>query len=346
MPVDTKTTHFSISIDFHKLMSSDSNEEYPDNLPDHLTRDEELAEAEDFEYISKSRITQWKKCPRKFYYKYVLGLREESTQALERGSDIHEIFEEYYENAREYVDSYGEIPENLLELLPSEDKYMQYMEPYIANFLDRERERADYAETAEIWKPIAVETYAENHGLNENTHLMGYADVILHAGSLNEVDEDDGVVIVDFKTGKTPDKKYLNEGIYLEGEFYAMLFKEKYDINGIGGYYPKENDYLITQREAKRQEDIENAVEIIIDSGMSVEDYDAVEQPLCAWGEGEEERCPYYEMCESTWAAPIDNKEKFEDLNELGVSDWRIADILDTSVNAVQYWQRKLELND
>lgn len=326
-------------------MSSNSDEDLTDDLPSHLTRDEELAEAEDFEYISKSRITQWKKCPRKFYYKYVLGLREESTEALERGSDIHEIFEEYYENAREYVEEHGEVPEDLLKLLPQEDDYVEYMEPYVANFLEREQERADYADSPEVWKPIGVETYAENHDLSEDTHLMGYADVIIHAGSLNEIDSEDGVVIVDFKTGKTPNKKYLDEGIYLEGEFYAMLFEEKYDIVGIGGYYPKNNDYLITQRDPKRQEDIEDAVEIILDSGMSIEDYEAVEQPLCAWGDGEEERCPYYEMCESTWAAPIDNREKFEDLNELGVSDWRIADLLDTSVNTVRYWQRKLDID-
>lgn len=327
-------------------MTTDSEEHVPDNLPDHLTRDQELAEAEDFEYISKSRITQWKKCPRKFYYKYVLGLREESTEALERGSDIHEIFEEYYENAQDYVDEHGEIPDNLLDLLPPEEKYMKYMEPYIANFLEREQERAEHSKNAEVWRPIEVEKYAEKHHLDENTPIMGYADIIFHAGSLHKVEEKEGEVIIDFKTGDTPNKNYLDEGIYLEGEFYAMLFEDEYDIVGIGGYYPKENDYLITKREVKRQDEIKDTVEIMLDSGMSIEDYEAVEQPLCAWGDGEDERCPYYEMCESSWAEPIDNREKFEDLHSLGVSDWRIADLLETSVNAVQYWKRKLDLED
>lgn len=325
---------------------SNEPEGYPDNLPDHLTVDEELAESEDFEYISKSRITQWTKCPRQFYYKYVLGLREEPTEALKRGSNIHEILEQYYENAEEYVEQHGEIPEDLLELLPQEDEYIEYMEPYIANFLEREKERAEYSESAEVWKPIEIETYAEKHHIDEDTPLMGYTDAILHAGSLDEIDEDEGVVILDFKTGNTPDSRYLDEGIYLEGEFYAMLFEEEYDIVGIGGYYPKDNDYLLTQRDVERQEEIENAVEIILDSGMSVSDYEAVEQPLCAWGEDEEDRCPYYEMCESTWAAPIDNKEKFEDLHSLGVSDTGIADVMGTSVNAVRYWKRKLDLTD
>lgn len=318
----------------------------PDELPDHLTLDEELAEAEDFEYISKSRITQWKKCPRKFYYKYVLGLREESTEALERGSNIHEIIEEYYENASDYVDEHGEIPEDLLQLLPHEDEYIEYMEPYIANFLEREKERAEYSESAEIWKPIGIEKYAEKHHLQEDTPLMGYADVILHAGSLPEIDKNEGVVIIDFKTGNTPDDRYLDEGIYLEGEFYAMLFEEEYNIVGIGGYYPKDNDYLITERKSSRQEDIEDAVQIILDAGMSVEDYEAVEQPLCAWGEGEDERCPYYEMCESRWAVPIDNREKFEDLQEMGIPSRSIADVMGTSVSAVKYWEHKLGLKD
>ena len=48
--------------------------------------------------ISASRIKTYRTCPRKFWYKYVKGVRPDTTEAMRRGSEIHKDAEKYYEN--------------------------------------------------------------------------------------------------------------------------------------------------------------------------------------------------------------------------------------------------------
>lgn len=315
--------------------------------------DEDLAEADELEYISKSRIKEWLSCEWRFYKKYVEGKREPENEAMRRGSDIHETFEVFYENARKYVASTGSLPENIREFLPDEVVWEDYREPYVANFIRREEGRKKYledkADNGEIdreelsyyWLPVGIE---EEGWLDEQSPpWMGYADVMVHAESVPTVMTDDGVVVIDFKTGDTPDEQYREKGIYLEGEFYAMLFDDEYEVAAVAGYYPKDDDFLISPLKKNRRDIIREAVTEMVEA-EEPDDYEYNEQPLCAWGSSDDERCPYYEEeCESTWAVPIDNKERFVEFCERGLSSAHIAMEMDTTVDAVKYWARKLD---
>lgn len=314
--------------------------------------DNELAEADSLEYISKSRVKEWLVCEWRFFKKYVEGKREPENEAMERGSTIHETFEDFYHNAREHVAEHNQLPNDLMEMLPEKDQWVEYQEPYITNFIRREEGRKAYLEdkaeagqlseesVTELWLPVEIESEA---WLNfQEPPWMGYADVMVHAESMPTVLSDEGIVIIDFKTGNTPDETYREKGIYLEGEFYAMLFEDEYEVAAVAGYYPKDDDLLISPLKKNRRDIIRDAVSDMV-SASSPEEYEFEEQPLCAWGAEEDERCPYYEdECESTWAEPVDNKEKFVDYCERGMSSAHIAMELDTSVDAVKYWARKL----
>ncbi len=300
------------------------------------------------EYYSKSRLKSWVTCPRLFYYKYVEKLDTPETESMRRGTDIHELIEDYYENAKKYAESNSEPPTTLFTLFnKDEDKnWRDHLNPYLANFMGFERRRWEQAQNMDDWLPIAVEDEVWRKVFDNTPILMGLADVLLPAASFpNEsVPVNEGCVLIDFKTG-TPNKNYMGHkegGVHLDLAYYSLLFEEKYDIVAVGAYYPKTDTFVTTGVEEEKQKFVEYISSQITEANEeNIEDYPITEQPLCAWGEGEENRCSFYEQCDSTWAVPIDNKEQTVKYIQQGLSNEEIAEKLDTSKSAVSYWVRK-----
>ncbi|ELY47352.1 RecB family exonuclease [Natronorubrum sulfidifaciens] len=261
-------------------------------------------ETEDGElpYISKSRITTYKTCPRKFYLTYIKGLRTPDTYYTKRGRQVHEAYERYYENVLEHYEATGEIPEDLTEMLPSDvSLWADWIELYISNFILFEQDRLAEAATPEEYLPVAVE--AEGWDWEQSPPWMGYADVIVNASSVPQVDRDSGVVIVDFKTGKTPDPKYRDDGIFLEGEYYAVLFEEQLDVAAVAGYFPMNDDFVVSPLDSERRERIYQYVEEMTASD-DLENFPIKEQPLCKWKPDDDCQCDFYSICPSTWGQP------------------------------------------
>lgn len=172
------------------------------------------------------------------------------------------------------------------------------------------------AETLNLWDPIEVEAEAwlgeppefwvDDHGEPDyvsgsppvgDIPWMGFADVILNTASVPGI-EGSGVVILDYKTGKVPDKRYREDGIFLEGEYYGMLFEEFFDVDGVAGYYPKKDELIVSPYPSTdRRRDIKSAV-LGMQKPPETENYDLDENPLCHYGHG---KCFFYEECPSTW---------------------------------------------
>jgi hypothetical protein len=321
-------------------------------MPDRSDRLLDTADAAgeyELPYISKSRIMQWIKNPEHFRLKYLEDIREPETDAMVRGTRIHESFEQFYENG-----GVGRKAGHLdagVEALPADRQlWADFVEPYITNFLTWETDRWDHVGgNVDQYVPVGIE---EEHwrdevlGIEGEPEWMGIADAIFHASSVPSVDEDDGVIIVDFKTGSVPDEQYRGDGIYTELEYYMLLFEDKYNVVAAGAYYPRENELLI-HRPAEQQRDliIESAAEMI----REVEAYDGdtkfegKEGPLCKWGFSDDEESAFYGVCsQCTWGAPAKNRNTFEQMLEEGYSDGEIAEVLDCSVNSVRYWKYKV----
>lgn len=236
------------------------------------------------DYISKSRLKTYKTCPRKFYLKYWCENRPPSTPATDRGSDIHEMFEEYHENIIEYVDLVGEHPDDWWRFLP-EWSTLQFLEPYVGNFWKFEARRRTASSSLEQYLPVSVE---EEAWLRDppagDLPWMGSADVVVQANTLPSFDGD-GVVILDYKTGDVPDEKYRDEGIHLEQEFYAMLFEDKYDVEGIAAYYPRHDRLLEAELSEGRRELVKETV-VEMQDAPDKGNFPTEEQPLCSYGHG------------------------------------------------------------
>ena len=303
-------------------------------------------------YISKSRVKKWLTCNEKFNYSYLKGYKEPETRYMRRGTIVHEAFEDYYEAAERFVEAEGRTPTvpEMVDLLPESRRWADYTEPYITHFLLFEARRAENAPTPEDWLPVAVEAeeWLEDpldYG-DDAIPWMGYADAIYPASAFPEVDGDDGVVIVDFKTGKTPNPKYRDEGIYLEGEYYAMLFASEWDVAGVAGYYPKNDDLIVSPLKPERRAKIRQVVhEMQAVSGTDPAHLEINEQPLCYWDEGEGNHCPYYDMCASRWGEPLKHADKTREMFDAGMSPHEVAAELGCETNHVYYAKKKLGIN-
>ncbi len=186
---------------------------------------------------------------------------------------------------------------------------------------------------------------------------MGFADVIVPSASVPEVSGNDGVVIVDFKTGKTPDEKYRDDGIFLQGEYYGMIFSEDYKVDGIAGYYPKNHDFLVDEPDPERQAYVQKIIAdgnrkmntTPPDMNPEMEDFGISPGALCHYGDG---KCDNYDDCESDWGKPFEEKKTFIGMIESGYDQDMIAEhmgidsywpLQDEFFNPVWYGQYKLE---
>ena len=312
----------------------------------------EAAEPGEIPYLSKSRIKKWVTCPEQFNFSYLKGYKEPENRYMRRGTDVHETFEDYYANAYQFVEIEGRTPTltELVDLLPESSRWFLFSEPYISNFLLFEMRRARNAPTPEDWLPVEVEGEAwldDPLGYGDDSiPMMGYADAIYPASGFPEIDGDDGVVIVDFKTGRTPNEKYRDEGIYLEGEYYAMLFESEWDVAGVAGYYPKNDDLIVSPLKESRREKILSVAEAMQEvSGMDPGHLEIEEQPLCYYGEEEGQHCPYYSICESRWGEPLKHADRTREMFAAGMSPNEIAAELDCEPNHVYYAKKKLVIS-
>lgn len=288
-------------------------------------------------YISKSRLKTFKTCPRSYYFKYICGNREPTNYYMKRGSQVHRAYENFHLNLSEYIKQNGQRPHRFASLMSDWEDFSQWLEPHIGNFWRFEERRWETAHdkveqavetipgdpgvdveytTLQSWEPVAVEaeawlgeppeSWVEDRGEPDyvsgeppvgDAPWMGFADVILNTASVPGV-TGSGVVILDYKTGKVPDKQYREDGIFLEGEYYGMLFEEFFDVDGVAGYYPKADELIVSPYPSTdRQRDIKSAV-LGMQKLASKDNYEINENPLCHYGHG---KCFFYDECESTW---------------------------------------------
>lgn len=302
-------------------------------------------------YISKSRVMQWIQNPEHFRLKYLEGIEPEETEAMRRGTEVHEAFEDFYHGVVEEHDFY-QVVTHFPEYLDDDYyKWGDHVTPYLSNFIAFETRRFDATDLIDDYLPIAVEEEMWRDpllGIDGEPEWMGLVDAIYPAASIDEVGPDSGVVVVDFKTGSVPDEKYRNEGIYTELEYYTMLFEEKYDVVAAAAYYPREDTFVVQPDEPKFRDNIIYAAQEMVTAVSGYDGdakFDIKPGPLCKWGPSDDEESAFYGVCsQCTWGAPVNNQNTFEHMVEEGYSMDRIADELGTTKDAVGYWKYKLDL--
>ncbi len=139
------------------------------------------------ESFSATSLQCFLTCPRKYYYRYVLGFKELASKGVNIGSKIHNALKEVYYNAQQYaMDSmYQEVCARMEESHSAKESFESALaKKYLKNFFEAEKKRLEYG-----WIPFRFEQ-------EFSFKLLGF----LIKGRIDRIDKrDEEVFVLDYK---------------------------------------------------------------------------------------------------------------------------------------------------
>lgn len=253
---------------------------------------------------SPSSINTYKQCPRKYFYKYILGLPTTSSFPQVRGKIAHSVLEDFFD-----IDTTGITMKNFeaclkqkmqelllahwqlnLQLIHGFDLHPDQKKFYFAetilmlfNWLEqfiRKVKSFDNLSFNDIFKkltPLREEEY-----LSQDLYVHGFIDAIEYA--------EDKVCIMDYKTSTNID---INEEQRLQLAIYALLYKEKHGKrpDKVGIYFLRTKPKFIPVDDDLLQEAHHEIITIHEKTQQDgIDHYPLRPGPLCKW-------CDFYSIC-------------------------------------------------
>lgn len=172
--------------------------------------------------LSKSKVNTFIQCRRQFRYQYIDELEQEPSDAMQLGTDVHEIAERFIKRGGISSDDYR----SKLQELADEYNSQYDIDIHLDNL-------ADFFEDVFHNEKMHYEVFScEDYLLDKEHNFSGLIDLAVR-------DENDDIIIIDYKTGRTNSiKKYRLELVY-----YKMLLESKYpniNIISAGIFFTKE----------------------------------------------------------------------------------------------------------
>lgn len=186
---------------------------------------------------SASSINLFRECPRKYFYRYVMGLEILPTIHMTRGSIVHSVLEDFFDMPLDGVDVSnfrGKFQSTIFSLLIKEwdakrselsayklspQQLQLYFEEtvvmllnWLTAFCDKlERRRKPLVDAFKELSPVSKERLYES----QRHAVRGFIDTVFHI--------DGEVHIMDYKTSKAPE---ITDDYHLQLAIYAMLYEE------------------------------------------------------------------------------------------------------------------------
>lgn len=176
--------------------------------------------------LSPTSINTYLRCPRKYYLKYIEGLKEKSSIHLIRGKVVHESLARFHQTCRERLGTFEEMKIRLLSFF-NQAWLEQEAELWSLN-LPEEVIDEFYHESAEMligWLERNLQTLMNGQPRPETeVKLLSQRHRVM--GIIDAIHKQNGKVsITDYKTGKKDD---LTQEIKIQMAIYALLYKENY----------------------------------------------------------------------------------------------------------------------
>jgi len=233
--------------------------------------------------LSPSKIVTFNKCPRKFWYKYVLKIKEPPTPSTVRGTVFHKVLERFYDviDVKKLKNkSWPELAETFKQLLHnlSMIEWSKLTPEQLSLFDDVEgwkKETQEFLDFFAVKEAYRVSDFIKNNGLVSDEWFETSFHTVFKPRSQEEyIDFEDvhgyldktinlfgkGVGVVDYKTSKTPLPHVIDDSHLLQLKTYAYLFTRKngflpkhlsvyYARTGESVYYPVTEKDLIEVKE-------------------------------------------------------------------------------------------------
>jgi putative RecB family exonuclease len=257
---------------------------------------------------SPSSINLFKTCPRKYYYVYIKGFELLPSIHTARGHIAHSVLEHFFdidttgitkENCRErlqaeipglLVKHWTEAKDELDGLKLTQSQMQFYFEETLVmlfNWLNHFVEKVQQHKSKDFEAAFkALTPVREKEYVSEYYSVHGFIDAIEHA--------EDGVVVMDYKTSKTP---VITPEYKLQLAIYSLLYQETHGTppKKVGVYFLKDQAQFLNVD----QDLIEMAKKEIelVHKGTTTEnvvDYEKTkDRGACKW-------CEFHELCWGT----------------------------------------------
>lgn len=172
-------------------------------------------------HLSPSSIGTFEQCPLKFKYSRIDGMKEPPTEATLRGNFVHDALEELYKFAPEHrtLDVAREVMRDVWD-----NKWRDQVEEIVPPEDIRNFRWTSWWCVENLWKVEDPETVVPA-GLE--TLINCDVDGVTIKGFIDrwEEAEDGSLVVVDYKTGKTPKPQYRSDK-YFQLMVYAVGMRE------------------------------------------------------------------------------------------------------------------------
>ncbi|MFC1622092.1 ATP-dependent helicase [Patescibacteria group bacterium] len=230
-------------------------------------------------FLSYSQVDTYKTCPLKYKYRYVLSLPTPPNHALSFGITIHDTLRDFHQmqlHQKIPLKKLNEIYEkNWHPLGYDDEKHRQVRFEAGKNLL-----KEYYGRHAEdTVKPVALE---------KSFNL--YIDGVRFFGRIDRIDKiDGGVEIIDYKTGKAKEQKFVDKDDQVA--FYAIAAKEALGMKPkkLTYYFVESGERISTTRTEAQLEDMKKGVGEVVKK-LKGGDFKAKPGMQCEW-------CDFSSIC-------------------------------------------------
>ncbi|MDG1780966.1 MAG: PD-(D/E)XK nuclease family protein [Flavobacteriales bacterium] len=236
--------------------------------------------------LSPSAMNKWIACPADFYYRYILGLREqadveEEMESSTFGSMIHKVLEDGLKQVEGQVLSKEALLQLKAQIVPLMEEALdevryRHMTTSGVNYLSK-KVAIRYLEKLidkelEVVETSEVELIKLEEKLSGNVRIPSYAEPIRIKGSADRIDRINGQLrIVDYKSGKvSQDDLTLKEDWHdqlgqsdkhkaLQTLIYAFLARMMYQEDAVAGIISTRNfspGFMPVVKKAKPQNEV------------------------------------------------------------------------------------------
>jgi len=269
--------------------------------------------------LSPSKIVEYYKCPRKYWYKYIKKIPEPKTEATIRGTIFHKVLEDFYDiiqpkkfKGLTFVQIKDFFQNALMDLLQIE--WNKIGKDYENVFSSEESKDYLFEETKEFLDFYAVkEAYKVYQFLKNNKpedkwfelnfnsrfkpksreeyisteSVHGYIDKTINLFGK-------GIGIVDYKTSKTNLPYYLDKSHMIQLKVYAFLYYKEHNVLPTYGsiYYAREGETVYYEVKKEDINEVERMIKEILNKEEKIENFPKKPSKLCDF-------CFYKEMCDA-----------------------------------------------
>jgi len=221
------------------------------------------------------------KCRRKYFYKYKLGVPEDTSIELELGNLVHQAIKQKVEHSDKSI-------EDIFDQLWEEEK--DKLGKFRLSKAEADRYYKEYRKMVQNWEMdfnADAKMQCEVPLKSENYHVLGVVD---------EISEKEGKVrILD---NKTPRIEGLSKDHETQLAIYALLYLENFgklpDHIGIRFLRTGSKQYLPVNDKLISKAIFECKMMRVKNLANNIQEYPRNPSPLCNWGKGQ---CSYLERC-------------------------------------------------